>query len=1577
MSKSKYLIELGNKVSDKQIDQIINDFYFAFKNDAEKQNNYEFDFSNLKWISNQELLILTGLFQYLIETDTRFKINFLINGSSSDIDKKIANQIVQIWDVWKIYQIVPHQDYNKYFDIDGNFVKRIRKQFNISSSNQEIYDRYGVTPFLSLPRIQKYDDKAVSKLLNKIYSLSEATNQILVNNNCYLPFENKTLSSIITKELYENFLDHFTSSFFKSQKNAAFLSISLKRKLNEEYFDKKKVQSLLELNFKEENIEELKPFFFNKFKNEFKNESLLQMSFLDYGEGISKTLFNSFSNEINEISESQHLDSNVLKYAFEPLSSQHKVQERFNDNIITPRGLFDVIAIVKRFDGLVVVRSNNGKIAFDFSDNKSIKEAFIFFGNEKLYFPGSLISIYIPERQLKKKFDSTSIKPSVNFDNFNFQKKNKKTLRLFDIQKQLKSSSPTKNKLYNDLFELLLSRMKLGNNDSLIYLDFQGYEIDERIAKKIIYFICSDYRFNYQNNIIVLNPPPKQFLKNIKDEISELEEVDKKFRFHPTPFVYLDELKNELEIFWLGVYSEKDIQKLNDLLFEEHDLRASDFENPDDIIGHINKYDKLGNLYSAIDSKEIFNYYKIKKDASINEEIKGLVVSCIQKEEGSIYLCNGNYYQYEYFLMNEVLYNEDKLNYLSNNLFLKIQDRLKNLEDVLFAGITSSSHKILESLISQGHLKKENYVQLDNYFSFEKEKAFSKLTIPGSKVVLICDVISTGFLVNKFESHLKETDSELIGIGVLINAIDKSYLGTDYSGIEKILIPTINYKLEKKHRSEISNKLNKKELKVIRINPYTNTPISHSIKETNSNEAILMDNQDFINLIDSSQIKIGYFEFNNLIHPYFFDMDVILDKSSPTSNKILSELIQKLEKKKTVKDIDFIFYPNESGIKNIDFEYFKNNIIPKHSIEFIKLERFATNEGWRFSHPPKSLMEKSKDKNALILDDGSCSGESLLQMIDEVAFLDVQEITVLSIVGRVNEHKREFFSRLKSIQAGSKTIKISIYFGCHWHLPTYHLSKSPVIDEITRLKILSNFPNTPKGIRKIAENVLSELRLKETKEDNNKYLVKDKKGKEIIKELILTRDHFGKISEFRFYKEYFNYFNDFIAEYESQSRKARGNFPYKKIELISAAIIHEPYLFDSIKKVLPDLVEKIEDFLETLLLKENRIKIEDLTFKWDIKNIYHLLFIVYKNEALFNKLTVRNVSVIISDFSPNNIDYLLYKLTSYLKIDSFLSSSNEDYSGKVKVLINSLIEEKDLNETVLKSLKRYRPFLYSLKSNDNFDSKLSKVKHNFDKIINDQYHKDCITAHFDSFHVKLMELEVEPNENSINDLINLWDKIVPFISDILDLSISYSHFFISFGGNLLSSLETEENSLRKLFGRLNDLIYEANENTDFSSIRKSSTQIYSKYVKSESKLYRVFSKLITSDIGSVFEEFISELSSEIKFEIIGKELIEKKSICIDVPYLIIKEIIFDELKSNFRHADINSPIYITWEESCNSDFVCLKIKNKNKSSTAEISGGGSGIDLFKSFSNYPNKNLEFDSYIESGYFIQKFKFKLK
>ena len=76
-----------------------------------------------------------------------------------------------------------------------------------------------------------------------------------------------------------------------------------------------------------------------------------------------------------------------------------------------PRGLFDVLTIVRRYKGLLIVRNNFGKILFNFSVIDDVEKAFSYFGNSENFFPGTLISFYLPAVEDISKFDSTSIKP--------------------------------------------------------------------------------------------------------------------------------------------------------------------------------------------------------------------------------------------------------------------------------------------------------------------------------------------------------------------------------------------------------------------------------------------------------------------------------------------------------------------------------------------------------------------------------------------------------------------------------------------------------------------------------------------------------------------------------------------------------------------------------------------------------------------------------------------------------------------------------------------------------------------------------------------------------------------------------------------------------------------------------------------------------------------------------------------------------------------------------------------------------------------------------------------------------------
>ena len=139
-------------------------------------------------------------------------------------------------------------------------------------------------------------------------------------------------------------------------------------------------------------------------------------------------------------------------------------------------------------------------------------------------------------------------------------------------------------------------------------------------------------------------------------------------------------------------------------------------------------------------------------------------------------------------------------------------------------------------------------------------------------------------------------------------------------------------------------------------------------------------------------------------------------------------------------------------------------------------------EGWKFPHNSDFLKSKVEDNICFILDDGSCSGDSLIQMIDEISFYNAQEIVLLCIIGRVKSHKREFFSRLVRIKVTNKeTIPLSIYFASHWHIPTYYLDENPNLRETAWLNNIINLQNTPRSIKQIAKSVRNEITPKEEK----------------------------------------------------------------------------------------------------------------------------------------------------------------------------------------------------------------------------------------------------------------------------------------------------------------------------------------------------------------------------------------------------------------------------------------------------------------------------------------------------------------
>ncbi len=1568
-------IKLNTKFTDKSLDEIINKIFSNLKSNP--RDIYVFDLTNVEYIGNQELLVLSALFKSFIEAKIQFKVLFFHDGvPSSELELRVKRQMIEIWDVWKIWQTVPPDMCRECFGIDDKFINVLKKELNYYPKSSEIYTRYGVTPFVKLDFINNYSEKGIQQKIEPIYRLNSAVEDILKKYNCYHPFATNSLSTIITEELYLNFLDHSIQSSILNFPQMAFMSISVKRKFDESQYTPKKIQFFQETNFDSERLEETFDFFYDAEKEKYKNDSYIEFSFLDFGSGIASTLEEQFLTEFKP-SKSENLESDILKHSFSHNTSRHPIYYEKNviDHFI-PRGLFDVLTIVRRYKGLLVVRSNFGKILFDFSVHDDIEKAFSYFGNSKLFFPGTLISFYIPAIEDITKFDSTSIKPpKVVFSKV--KSTNKKYVNMNTIVERLGGE---KEKLYPTLREELRREICEPNNHSLAFVSFKGCDIDKRIVKKTLYFLLTDYEINNQNNVVVLNSPPKDIIDDIASEILSVNNALRNYKLHPLPLIDFDDNNEDLNVKWLGIYNEDDKEKLNELLFNQHSLVKSDFNDPANLIGHLHSFDSYGNLISNFPSREnielyrderdIIEFYRNENDLIIAKQVKGLLVNhnCIEKDNGgSLYLCSGNYYQKEYVELNNLVNDKNDCQIISNLLYSKLESEIKNLADYNFIGITSSSDKILKSLESQQLISNNSYTSLDSSHTFENDLNEEKID-SSKKYILVCHVLSSGFITEKLNSRLIELGTNIEYVAVIVSIFDPNFEPTKLflSNYENRIFSMYKHPISKLLRHEVFDDLFSDDLfskEIIRINPYTNIPIRLSINQTNFEETVVFRpnisyssqkdvikiENEFLDNIDEDTISVGFLKFNTVIHPYFFKTKEILPKLSNKFWKTIFKTISKtpLAKKQLETEKIRVFYPRKSGIEHFDFRQLKEVLKIDKNIEEIEFERFETVEGWKFPHNSDFLKAKVDDNICFILDDGSCSGDSLIQMIDEISFYDAKEIILICIIGRVKNHKREFFSRLTQIKVNNKkTIPLSIYFVSHWHIPTYYLDENPNLRETAWINDLINLQNTPRSIKEIAKSVKKEITPKKEKEfTDHKYLPKTKDTKKIPKkDLLLVREELGKVIGYRLYKESFDFFNNFIKKY---SRESKSKNYYKEIELLCSTFIYEPYLYEKITKVLPDVVEEIKKFVRKLL--SNREINKDLTYEWDKKDVIHLFFIVFKDKDLIKeseegtfKQLISFTKINNSDTNPIDLFYVFYKLLIYFPL-THNQFNEKKFDSKIQEVIIDLIRQELVDNTETRMFLR---FVSSLPSGEDFKPQISKLQTHYDVQRNPEYHDEGKSFNHNVNPLIINSREIiikiknhtDVPENEIKIVKKSWIKISDFIYHILSFYRSFKDFFLPF-----SPVAEQLDSLGKRINEVEEILTSKKESIlDIENLEKVIKNIDS--IQLDFELNSLFHEIIETP-QTELSYFISALEEEFQsksFSIFEKEKLPKISIAkINIPLVYVDKLLIKELGVNMtKYCKVNShsQIGLNYDTAVENQFT-LQITNKTFKGNSQFSSG--------------------------------------
>ncbi|HEX8279576.1 MAG TPA: hypothetical protein VF540_12815 [Segetibacter sp.] len=1600
-------IKLGKKFADKQLDDVIDRIYRNLKNNP--SDKYFFDLSEVEYIGNQELLVLSALFKNFAELKVEFKVLFFQPGI--DPNKRIKRQIIEIWDVWKIWKTVPDYKCSECFGLDGNTVKRFKKEINYNSERPEIYRRYGVTPFLTLKYIHNYNERDIQKSIDQIYKLNSLIEDLLKNNKCHHPFISKTLSTIITEELYLNFLDHSQESSFPNSLSMAFMSISFHPKL--EGSTPKEIQWMKQTNFGDECLEESKNFFFDEEKGKYKNTPYIEFSFLDFGKGIVETLKDQFLRE-NKPFITKNLDSEILKYSFNHNSSRHPIYDPRNKiEQFIPRGLFDALIIVRRYKGLLVVRSNSGKVLFDFSVDSDINRAFKYFdSHNKTYFPGTLISIYIPAIEDTSTLDISSIKPELDFAKV--KPENKKHININTLVEKLNVS---KEELYPKLLQELRSEIYTPDHYSLVFISFKGSErIDRRIIKKIIYFLLTDYEINHRNNVVILNSPPGEVIEGIAIEILGLDDALKNYKLHPLPIIDFGKNKNDLNIKWLGIYDDTDKDILNNLIYDGYTVPKSDFNDPTNVTGHLNAFDTRGNLISNFpDKNNIIEFYRAENETITSQQVQELLEEhkCIRKDDNvNLYLCSGNYYQKEYLELNNLVNDKNHCDLIAELLYNKLEFEINNLKDFKFISITTISDKIMKSLVSLGFINEDDYKSIDNYHNLENEleKETADFT---KKYILICHAISSGAMVERLNAQLLELGAKVEYIAVITSTSDPTFEGTKsfLNEYRDKIFSLYKYPIAKFMGKQLGHELFSKD--IIRINPHTNIPIRLSIDQTNFKESVIFRTnisfsaeQNEITIqnkllenISEDAIHVGFLEFNNVIHPYFFKTATIL---KDLSDELLEDILNFIGKKEFENEKIKVFYPRKSGIDFFNFDQLKS-VLGKHKIEWSEIERFVTPEGWKFPHNSDYLNAKINKSFCFILDDGSCSGDSLIQMVDEISFCEPKQIVLLCFIGRLKSHKREFFSRLshmkirdnrvdkKNEKKKETIIPISIYFASHWHIPTYYLDENPNIKERSWLNEIINLQNTPQSIKKIAGSILKEIQPKNNTLKDHKYLPKIKGTKDKIpkKELLLIREELGKVIGYRLYKESFIFFDSFIKKYE---KKEWTKDRYKEIELLCATFIYEPYLYDKIVDILPDVVEKIENFVRVLIFSNEKIY-EKLTYEWSKKDIIHLFFIVFKDEKLVGnqkkkidpELTIKRFKQLIkfTEEAASTTNYILYKLLFYFPLTSD-QFTEKKFDKQIKELIANLKDDESISN---KEVRKYYTFIASLPSRQDFDSQLRVLLDNYDRQETYEYHlekksfdnnisniisaiRDCV------YRVENSEPLIKSHIDSIREK---WFAILDFVNPILTFSKTFPDYLIPYSYfNLIRTIENGEGSVRELIGFNVEVIFSLSE---VYSDKKNLLRLEENIIKIQLALQKdsTFYQLIKNR-NSDFYNLVNNICQDINkagFELVisGKNFIEPNTY-IMIPELYSEHLLKNELVNNIKNhssKDSTSKVLINITLDNKSDLI-LKIENK-KANKENDKSNLEGIKCLNLMANSDLFYFDYKTHISNDAFIQTLRFK--
>ena len=1409
-------IEIGTELNSSNLHLILNQYWEkSFANDSNT-----FDFSKLEWIANPEVAFIIAWIKILVENGKTVSIELQSNrdiSTKSNEYKRRKYCLKRLMQDWKIRRFLP----NEVKLHDGGVV--------YDSTNWDTLSDIIPMPIINYTR-SSFDNEFDGLFNNECKNLKNNYHKLLTKTELnYIDAE--FLNYSVVKELYSNVCLHSNSKI----SSKCYLSIGLNHKYPsneyEEYISEQRIKELSPLDrdyFTSKNSYrnlDYVEFTFQDFGIGIENS--LKEKYLSETEASLKQFFD----DEYQLHTMQNLDSKILHYSLLLFTSKFEIAREFEIHDYIPRGLFILQEIIEKYQGYLEIFSGTGGIGISFKDGVK-RVNFVNKGNKRIMFPGTRIKLVFPSKEnissiakiLRKSTTFSAVSNNINY--FHFLERyssNESRLKKNGIDQ---SPSALDTMFLSIFFQSILKDFQNVKKGQIILFDFAGIDTDTiDLFNKFVYFIAH-CPINSTHRIILYNINVRDLNSTIIfNSINTLK--SKGFTPYPVPAITSD-----LEVEWLGI-DEHHIGSIFTQIWKgdlSKEYQYVNFSNYSSIsIGVI----QLKSQYKLIINLPVFEeiVLKIKENISkkIQDEIKGKGIQFVSltnreknynnvliRKEGMCFLNSNGLFQSEYLSFMEKLYIRAYRKMLSTYFIFSIicENDFDISKVTKILSVTLSSQFLgneVKDLFEKLFRKSIELIALSNYYNFQNEERFKDIHSKDS-ILVVNDIISTGNLTENIFQSIERKMATPLGCICIIDLREESN-----SDIEYPIVSLTKYKIEKTEDIPINTQTEW-------INPILNAPVT--IRKTKSKVITLFSQDEFLDQIQPEYILIGNIKNNSNYMNYYLDtagllqndynngfkfikilierfmsyknsrlsseldmltkgLDIIAKNIEDDANKKavlrINKQLKKIELNPLINEykIDIIFYPFLSKISIIE-----ENLYPFSDLRIDKklpliypIPRIMTTKGWRFTFPPKflNILTESSNLNVLIIDDGSCTGATIMQMIDATAFLSVKSIDVLSIFGRLEDYQNELFSRIKSVKVKNEVVPLNILYGVHFNLPVYNSSDNPLLIELREIEQLEKlFSNSHIQSEDNFEEFLIELKKSLSKSlSPQEFVYKDLIYSFVSKKkMIQLRDLVSKFDSFRLFSEDIPTNGDF-NKYIDSNESLISLLAVLNLEIHLYQVIKRMFSKDVISLIRNKTLSFIENnsfitneeqqifILKSLfyidarqfIKSENLIRLCETIFKMNFTSnsyryISYLLFVCGLNIRPLNDIVAQksfnsNMLAFMIELKESNealYDKFRFFFESFRKLRDQITVDDAMPANKYyrlceyfsKVLNNENSHSEKLLPNHFNDIgKNIEEFIYSLQNEKSEDIRLEKVKFEESfKTIRKKYFEDFIEYRF-------------------------------------------------------------------------------------------------------------------------------------------------------------------------------------------------------------------------------------------------------